>query len=137
MSPRLKRLNGWQRIAVVLSVVWALYGAYWGNDYGLHQGDWVQFVYESCFDNAQKKAADEHYSQPAQEQYGKDIASCDRSRDRDWRSSIQYHFQYAAICAFVPIPLAWGLAYGLIALVRWIRKGFTVSTDSDLPPPTH
>jgi hypothetical protein len=130
MFKRIKKLNGWQRIGVVLSIVWVLYGAYWGNEYGLRQGDWTDLVYESCMDSAQTKAADAHYSQPAQEQHARDDAACEQSRERDWGTSIQYHFQYAAICAFVPIPLAWGIVYGLIALVRWIRNGFKASIDS-------
>jgi hypothetical protein len=44
MLKLLKKLNGWQRIGVVLSVAWALYGFYWGNDYGIHQGDWTEIV---------------------------------------------------------------------------------------------
>lgn len=130
MFKRIKKLNGWQRIGVVLSIVWVLYGAYWGNEYGLRQGDWTDFVYESCMDSAQAKAADAHYSQPAQEEHARESAACEQSRERDWSASIQYHFQYAAICAFVPIPLAWGIVYGLIAVVRWIRNGFKASTDS-------
>jgi hypothetical protein len=134
MFPRLKRLNGWQRIGVVLSVMWALYGGYWGNEYGLRQGNWALVVYGSCFDNALQKAADAHNTPQAREQYQRDVEACEQSENRDWRSSIQYHFQYAAICAFVPIPLGWGIVYGLIALVKWIRKGFKVPTNSDLPP---
>jgi hypothetical protein len=134
MLPRLNRLNGWQRIGVVLSVVWALCGAYWGEEFGLHQGDWTGPVYGSCMDSAQKKTWDEHYNRPNWEQYEKDIAACEQSRERDWKASVQYHRYYAEICALVPVPLGWGVVYGLIALVKWIRRGFKVSTDSDLPP---
>src|SRR5579859_1597379 len=113
MLKLLKKLNGWQRIGLVLSVTWMLYGAYWGNEYGLHQGDWTQIVYQSCMDDAQRIAALKDYSQSALKEQQQEQAACDQQRDRNWQASIQYHFQYAAICAFVPIPLGWGAAYGL------------------------
>ncbi len=90
----------------------------------------MQIAYESCYDDAQRGAADAHYSQQATEEQQREDAACERSRDRDWNASIQYHFQYAAIFAFFPIPLVWGAIYGLIAVVKWIRNGFKVSTDS-------
>jgi hypothetical protein len=33
-----------------------------------------------------------------------------------------------AIRAFIPIPVAWLLAYMIVWLVRWIRRGFQPST---------
>ena len=41
-------LNGWQRIGVVLSVVWAVTGAWWGSYIGTHELDYVQQDYEHC-----------------------------------------------------------------------------------------
>jgi hypothetical protein len=32
-----------------------------------------------------------------------------------------------AIVALAPIPIAWLLVWGLVALVRWIRRGFQPS----------
>jgi len=109
--------------------LWALYGAYLGNEYGLHQGDWTTFVYESCIDSAQQRAVNDQYSKPAQEQHAIDNAACEQSRDRDWRASIQYHWQYAAFVGLVPIPLGWLFVYGVIKLVRWISDGFKSSEN--------
>ncbi|MGD0732166.1 MAG: hypothetical protein ABR956_12955, partial [Terracidiphilus sp.] len=82
MLKLLKKLNGWQRIGVALSVAWVLYGAYWGNEYGLHQGDWVFTEYNTCVSDAEQKASNTHYSQPEQEQ--SDINACIHSRDSEW-----------------------------------------------------
>jgi hypothetical protein len=38
-----------------------------------------------------------------------------QGRDRSWRRTF----------AFVPLPIAWLLAYALVYLVRWMRAGFT------------
>jgi hypothetical protein len=34
----------------------------------------------------------------------------------------------ALSAALVPIPIAWLIAYGLVGLMRWIRRGFIPST---------
>jgi len=36
---------------------------------------------------------------------------------------------YTALYSLVPIVLGWITAYGIIALVRWIRTGFKVPTS--------
>jgi hypothetical protein len=101
-------LNGWQRIGVVVSVVWALYGLYQGNEYGLHQGDWAVNVQKLCW-----------------EQKGADLSVCDAQFSRNWSEAIQYHWQYAFIFSLAPIPLGWLSVYGLLKLVRWVKRGFT------------
>jgi hypothetical protein len=42
------RLNGWQRIGVIASVLWAIGGAFWGNNIRLREGDWVLEEYRAC-----------------------------------------------------------------------------------------
>jgi hypothetical protein len=107
MLQRLKKLNGWQRIGVVLSVLWALYGFYLGNEIGLHQGDGAEAVLHLCTDAPHS-----------------DFNACYAQFDKEWSEAIKYHWDYAAFLSLVPIPLAWLAIYGLLALVRWIRAGF-------------
>ncbi len=33
----------------------------------------------------------------------------------------------AILSALLPIPIGWLLAYGIIACVRWVRRGFSPS----------
>jgi hypothetical protein len=42
------RLNGWQRIGIVASVVWVFVGGFWGNQIGFSQGDYVREAYRQC-----------------------------------------------------------------------------------------
>src|SRR5947209_1531885 len=35
-----RRLNGWQRLGVVLSAIWALFGFILGSGGGMQNGDW-------------------------------------------------------------------------------------------------
>jgi len=101
------RLNGWQRLGVVASIAWALGGGYWGNDLGIHEGDYVVNAYSTCLETS-----------------GGDDAPCQRAFFRDYPQAVKYHWADAAIVGLVPIPLGWLLAYGIIALWRWVARGF-------------
>jgi hypothetical protein len=101
------RLNGWQRIGIVLSVIWAIGGGIWGNNLGIHEGDWVIRRLEYCL---------------ARET---DPAPCHAEFDKYYPRAIATHWASAAIVGLVPIPLVWLMIYGLIGLWRWIRRGFT------------
>ncbi len=103
------RLNGWQRIGVVVSCLWAIGGAFLGHDYGIHQGDYVLRALARCL---------EHQT---------DWDPCHQAFSRDWPVAIADHWLYAAVVGLIPIPLGWLGAYGGIALVRWIRSGFKLS----------
>lgn len=106
-----RRLNGWQRIGAVLSVLWALVGFFWGNEIGLHEGDWAEQAERIC-----------------SEARNADLNACMVQFDKDWTQAIKYHWDYAFILSLVPIPLAWFLAYGIVRLTRWIRAGFVPRT---------
>ena len=101
------RLNGWQRIGVVASVLWAIGGAYWGNNIRLHEGDWVLENYSACLHAPHS-----------------DWAECEKKLDKDWPAAISGRGLYAAFVGLVPIPLGWLMVYGIVALARWIRTGF-------------
>jgi uncharacterized membrane protein len=103
------RLNGWQRIGIVASVIWIFVGGFWGNNIGIHEGDWAINLYRVCLD-ANPNGWDE----------------CTKTFDSNYVAAVQYHWYYAAFLAFVPIPLAWLIAWGLISLARWIRRGFEI-----------
>jgi hypothetical protein len=104
------RLNGWQRVGIVASVIWAI-GA------------------PIYMDSAAERDADEKFSWV----YGscRDVPSNDRDRcyqraSRAYDSVPRYHFTSAngAFVALAPIPFGWLLAYALVYLARWIQAGF-------------
>ncbi len=101
------RLNGWQRIGVVVSIAWALGGGYWGNEIGIHQGDYVVNAYSTCLETS-----------------GGDDAPCEKTFYRDYPTAVQHHWEYAAIAGLAPIAPVWLLVYGVIGLCRWIVRGF-------------
>jgi hypothetical protein len=81
------RLSEWQRIGIVISVVWAIGATLWTTHDILTMN--VPAI-----------------------SFG--------SVEADIRRAVPW-------VALAPIPLAWLLVWGLVALVRWIRRGFQPS----------
>jgi hypothetical protein len=97
-------LSGWQRVGIVLSVVWLLVGGYWGNSMGLHKGDFAVTQFTVCMENS---GSPNNASGVCLDQF-----------DKDYAGAIKDHWREALIVGIVPIPVAWLLVYGLIGLVR-------------------
>src|SRR5258708_6054607 len=108
----MKRLNGWQRIGIVLSVLWSLGGGLWGNNIGIHEGDTASAIYSLCLENRPN-----------------DWQGCSTEFTKNWTDAVQYHWWYAAILGLVPIPIVWGMVYGILGIIRWIRRGFKKSEN--------
>ena len=102
-------LSGWQRVGVVLSVVWLLVGGYWGNSMGLHKGDFAVTQFTVCMENS---GSPDNASGVCLDQF-----------DKDYAGAIKDHWREALIVGIVPIPVAWLLVYGLIGLAR--RRRFS------------
>jgi len=104
------RLNGWQRIGIVASVIWAISAP----------------IY---LDSAAQKDADDRFSRTyrsCRDVPTNDPDQCFQRAAAAHDSVPRYHFMSAngAFVALAPIPLGWLLAYALVYLVRWIRAGF-------------
>ena len=104
------RLNGWQRIGIVASVIWAI-GAPIYLDSAAEQkaGENFSRYYELCRDNTSN-----------------DPNRCFELASRQYDLVERYHLLSAngAVAALVPVGLGWLLAYALVYLVLWIRAGF-------------
>jgi hypothetical protein len=103
------RLNGWQRIGIVASVIWAI-GApiYWDQAAQTEANAKFSFWYNLCRDG--NRSSDECNEQA-----------------RHMSDLVPRYYLGSANGAFiglVPIPLGWLLAYALVYLGRWIRAGF-------------
>jgi hypothetical protein len=100
------RLTGWQRVGIVLSVVWAIGGAFWGNQIGLSQGDWTVAAYRVCLDTRG------------------DDAACSTEFHRAFTAAVSDHWTVAIIVGLAPIPLGWLAVYTLVGVGRWVKRGF-------------
>ena len=108
------RLNGWQRIGVVLSVLWALGAA----------------IYER---NEQVKSADTLYQLKAQTCF---TDPADIAKDCLDKVSLQdvshatANWSDVAFYAVGPVVVGWLVALIALSTFRWIRAGFPKKTDS-------
>src|SRR5215472_92402 len=107
------RLNGWHRIGIVLSMLWAVMGGLWGNHIAIQRGGAIPIAhYKSCI------------SQP---DYDDD--ECTAAFDEEYAAGLRDHWAFAVIMAgLIPIPVAWLLVYIVVWTARWIRRGFQPST---------
>ena len=103
-----RRLHGWARIGIVLSIVWAIMGGIWALN--LLFGPVYQ-NYATCQTLISASPSD------CQQLFQTQLADARGRR-----------LTAVAIVGLGPIPVAWMLVYGLVALVRWIRRGFQPST---------
>src|SRR3954466_14703592 len=113
------RLNGWQRIGIVLSVVWAIGAAYyelgaiWERENAAIERR-VTPPYDLCREAQDSAMA---ASQPfnrdcVQELYGKNLPAAIRE------ASANESRWTIAVAALAPIPFAWLLAYMLLGISR-------------------
>ncbi len=116
------RLNGWQRIAIVLGTIWIPIGFFWGNSLGIHRGDWAIEAWEECLDRTEQQYA---------ERNSKDL---DAAQDKckgdfmpDYNESIRGHEFYGilmVVAGELCLRLAWLLLWFAWRTFRWVYAGF-------------
>jgi len=109
------KLNGWQRIGVVASVVWIVCAGMnsLNTSYDREADSAADQVAKSCID-AYRSARG----------VNPPLGQCDVRADQ-YKVKLQDRELFdAAWVALIPVPVAWGFAYLVIFTVRWIRRGF-------------
>ncbi len=104
--------SGWQRILIILSVIWAIIGGSLGWN---HAYDDVDANFKQCVTAIKAPA---------------DLQAC-----RDARNSAlaMPRGVSAAVVAFGPLLVVWLAIYGLVLLLRWIHRGFRLSRSPSEP----
>ena len=103
-----RRLHGWARIGIVLSIVWAIMGGIWALNL-LFGPVYQNYATYQTLISASPSDCQQLFQTQLADARGRRITA-------------------VAIVGLGPIPVAWMLVYGLVALVRWIRRGFQPST---------
>lgn len=103
-----RRLHGWARIGIVLSMVWAIIGSIWA----------LNLLFEPVYQNYVT----------CQTLISVSPSDCQHLFQTQFADAQQRRLTAVAIVGLGPIPVAWLLVYGLVALVRWIGRGFQPST---------
>jgi hypothetical protein len=102
-----KLINGWQLIAIVLAVAWAVGAGLRSWDLSIERAEWQSDpVYEACVSA------------------GRDLKDCARLKSKAFDEEMSDAVLKVILWALVPIPIAWLIISGLIALARWVWARF-------------
>jgi len=104
-----KKLNGWKRVGVVLSVLWMPVGLLMGSSEAIDNATWlIGATLESCL------KAD-----------GSDWAKCNATYGKAWPGAVaqSHHWLWGIAGAIIPVVICWLLAWALVAIVRWVIAG--------------
>jgi hypothetical protein len=94
------RLNG-ARVGIIVSVAWAIVGVFLA-EYILYS-----LTYGS-FDTCRHSTTS--------------LPICAQNLDRDLANAEVWRWGIYVLLALIPIPIAWLVVYGLVGIVRWIRR---------------
>jgi hypothetical protein len=118
---KLNTLNGWQRIGVILSVLW-FFGA------GLQSNSsFVNQAYQNTSVSYELCNAATHDEQNQDKAFEK-LEQCSKDRDKKFEMNLEGMWLRALIVAALPIPIIWYLITRLIKLYKWTSAGFQKDT---------
>ena len=105
------RLNGWQRIGVILSIIWLPIGFISGGNSWIEvNATPVSRALTSCIARSDSSRAAED--------------ACQAVFDRDWPVAMAGHWWGSIAYALVPILICWFLAWLSARLFLWVKAGF-------------
>jgi hypothetical protein len=117
-------LNGWQRIGIVASVAWALYGVYLGDNTVARREESAREEYSRCIQLADQHAHDQTSPHGPITIWNPSVSQCVEAEGNGFAAAREAGYIDAAVGGLLPIPLGWLAVYGFIALLRWIWRGF-------------
>ena len=106
------QLNGWQRIGVVVSLIWALSVCALGSLEYAQNGDRTHYFFDTVkVPVPQPKDMNRAGGLTVEEFFG---------------YRVEYHFSFGRLIAamLVPIAVLWCIAYIGVLIVRWVAAGF-------------
>jgi len=107
-------MDGWVRIGIVLSVIWAFVGGFWGNKRAINDAATLTNAQvETCLsaNQARPRPKNGEIWTPCWEHFGK-----------NYQHNVEGHWWFATMVGLLPIPIAWLSVYMLIGLRRWTRR---------------
>jgi hypothetical protein len=113
------RLSGWQRVGVVVSVLWFFVGGFIGNNAAVNDaGARTTLQFEGCV-AANKRRLGEYG--PCDQVW----TPCWQQHSSWFMQNVEGHWWVALAVALIPLPFGWLLGWMVISTGRWIRGGFS------------
>jgi hypothetical protein len=136
------RLSGWKRIGIIASVVWIL-GAGIFTYRAVEKSEWETYSAQSdlLWGKAVGEAHDKYLSELSHERSDKpsprfvpDLVVCDDCtllEEQYFTNHRRVALRVSALVSFTTVALAWGLAYLILFLVNWVKRGFISPGNSN------
>ena len=110
------RLNGWQRIGIVASVLWVIGGGLAARDADIRRASAMySATYGICTQAEEKRP---NY----------DFSRCIKEAGEAYEIQLKGSWEHVAVVSFGTIVLAWPLAFMLTGIWRWVKRGFNTSS---------
>ena len=107
-------LNGWQRVGIVLSVMWAVGGALWMNNIQWQRAN----VYSLGVGSSCRAGFEVVQPTPSEQAIEDREKRCQAIQERSFNSAVKFKSRDALLAGLVPIPFAWLLVYLVVIVVR-------------------
>ena len=104
-----------QRVGVVLSALWFIGGGLWGNNLGIHDGDWIFDLYGTCLRSAYNAAAFGEYA-------ATDVCARDLITRWDAWPEGKHRLVGVLVEGVIPISFGWIFAWLCIRVRRWVMR---------------
>jgi len=116
-------MSGWQRIGIILSIIWLLVGGWWGRTLIFDYVGWkTSAQLDLCV--ARNKA---QFGENGP--YEKIWTPCWAEHTSNFTKNAEGHWWTTLAFALIPIPFGWLIGWGLIATSRWVKRGFQQATN--------
>ena len=103
------RINGWQRIGIVLSITWIIGAAYVSRQQEMKTAENIlNFQFNDCWQSKEY-----------------DFKTCSDKRGETWLILMKPHWSNHAFYSLTPAVLGWLFVYMMLGIYRWVRRGFT------------
>jgi hypothetical protein len=107
----MRKLNMWQRLGVVASVLWVIGGGFWQRDSDLDKAsNFSAAVYSMC---SEAKSVRHDY----------DFKSCSAEADHSFNVMLEGSWWNVAAFSFGIVLLGWLMAWLSIRVGRWVLAG--------------
>jgi hypothetical protein len=107
----MSKLNMWQRLGIVASVLWIIGGGFWQRTADVHRAsEFSEMNYTFCTEMISKHG---DYN----------FKSCSEDAGREFKLALVGSWGNVAIFAFGPVLLAWLLAWVSVRVGRWVLAG--------------
>jgi hypothetical protein len=121
----MRRLNGWQRIGIVLTVIWCVVGGLWIRGLVIDDmGAAATSEYAQCL---AARSIQPDGSVPADTDWG----PCRKRFDARWQRDVVDRWVegliFTVAYTFAPILIVWLVIYVLVAVGRWVAAGFALN----------